>query len=165
MKFEIIVNKSKEVISGKTTNAVLKKVIRDVFPESLCLDFTEIYDSSIKGINFSYISLAGSNLSYTEFVNCLFDTCDFKNCDIQGSIFTCCDFEGAKNITSFGPVGRERRIGYVVNHNKCQMVKLGCFWGPLKEAVEEIRYKYGTKSTYEAYLKAAAASLKEKKDC
>jgi hypothetical protein len=162
MKLILTVDGITEAYSGKNTSAVLRKVLKK-YPVKLKFDLSECYGDNLKDLNFSGTDLSESIFGYSSFENCCFVGCDFKNCNLREATFYPCDFENATNITAFGPVGGARRIGYVVNHDNCQMVKLGCFWGTLKEAVEEIRYKYGMKSSYEAYLKAAAKSLKEQK--
>lgn len=71
------------------------------------------------------------------------------------------DLHGAKHIVSFTGVGGLRRYGYAVRHEKCVMVKLGCFWGTEKEAFKAIGKKYGKRSAYGQIVKAACRVVKE----
>lgn len=73
------------------------------------------------------------------------------------------NLHGAKSIVSFGPVGKERRIGYAVSHNDGPRIQLGCFWGTLDEACVAIAKKYGENSTYEQLARAACAVLDDSK--
>lgn len=65
----------------------------------------------------------------------------------------------AKGIVSFGPVGKNRRIGYAVNHGSYAMVKLGCFWGTARSAIEAVTEAYGKNSTYVRLIRAAVAEV------
>lgn len=79
---------------------------------------------------------------------------DLRRADLGGA-----DLRGALSIMSFGPVGKERRIGYVVKHEECIMVKLGCFWEPELDAVKAIKAKYGESSNYQLLVYAACREV------
>lgn len=67
---------------------------------------------------------------------------------------------GAKGICSFGPVGKELRIGFAVIRCAGEInIKLGCFWGTLEEALQAIQSKYGDDSNYARLVEAAAKTL------
>jgi hypothetical protein len=95
--------------------------------------------ANLRGENLHWVNLHGANLS--------------------GADLSKVDLHGVKNIVSFGPVGKERRIGYAVQHDDGPRVQLGCFWGTLDEACAAIAEKYGDASTYEALVRAACAVL------
>ena len=68
--------------------------------------------------------------------------------------------EGANLIYSFGPAGKEKRIGYAVAHGDSAMVKLGCFWGAEADALAAIEAKYGAGSDYAAQVDLACKIVK-----
>ena len=153
------------ISSGKTVSAAMKNAVKNYsYDEPFNFDLTDFSYQEIKGIDFYFNDIndiRGSKFSDNTFINCNFVCVDFLNCDIRDTTFEYCSFEYAKNIIQFGPIGEHHRIGYAVMHDSGPMIKLGCFWGTQKEAVEEIRYKYGMKSSYEAIVKAACKQLKE----
>ena len=68
--------------------------------------------------------------------------------------------EGAKRIYSFGPVGKEKHIGYAVADGDSAMVKLGCFWGAEADALAAIEAEYGADSNYAAQVALACKIVK-----
>jgi hypothetical protein len=83
--------------------------------------------------------------------------------DLSGADLSGADLSGSKNIYSFGPIGKELRIGFAIKKDKEITIKLGCFEGTEKEAIAAIKKKYGRTSTYADQIKLAVKILKEQK--
>ena len=98
--------------------------------------------------------LSGANLSEADLSGAYLNGANLRRAYLNGA-----NLYGAKNIVSFGPVGKDLRIGYAVQHEEGPRVQLGCFWGTLDEACAAIATKYGDASTYEALVRAACAVL------
>jgi len=107
------------------------------------LSGADLYDADLYGANLSGANLYGANLS--------------------GAILIGADLSGADGIMSFGPIGKEKRIGYAwLDKDGHAVIILGCHVGNLKDTVKAIREKYGTKSTYEAMVRLSAKIIEEK---
>ena len=86
---------------------------------------------------------------------------NLRGANLRGAGLSGADLYYAKGVVSFGPVGREKRIGHAVANDGGPRVKLGCFWGPLTDALAAIEAKYGAGSSYAALVSAAGAVLTE----
>ena len=84
--------------------------------------------------------------------------------DLSGANLSDANLCRAKDIYSFGPIGKAGRIGIAVKHETQVMFQLGCFWGTKKEALTAIKGKYGKGSTYAAQVRLAAKILEMKND-
>jgi hypothetical protein len=111
--------------------------------------------ANLRGAYLEGAYLRGANLScaYLEGAN-------LRGADLIGANLRGADLEGAKRIYSFGPVGKEARIGYAVAHADGAMVKLGCFWGAEADALAAIEAKYGAGSAYAAQVSLACKIVK-----
>lgn len=83
---------------------------------------------------------------------------DLYGANLRGADLHGANLYGAKGVTSFGPIGDERRVCFAYISNGVQ-TRLGCFNGDHNKAIEAIRAKYGEHSTYELMLRAAVWSL------
>jgi hypothetical protein len=110
--------------------------------------------ANLRGANLSDANLRGADLSDADLSDANLSGANLSGADLRGA-----DLRGAESIVSFGPVGRERRIGYAVRHNGNAMVQLGCFWGAEDQAFAAIADKYGPTSTYAAFVRAACAEV------
>lgn len=75
----------------------------------------------------------------------------------------CADLEGAYSIFSFGPIGEEKRICFLVKHENTIMFQLGCFWGDAEEAKEAVAKKYGKDSYYYCLIVLACGVMEPPK--
>lgn len=146
--------------SGKTMQRALKKIVERTYNTG-SFDLSKSSFNEIKNINFYGYEGIECVFGENYFINCDFSTFNFENCNIKGTTFQGCNFEWAENIIQFGPVGKSRRIGFAVMHDKGPMIQLGCFWGTKREALKEIKANYGAKSPYEVVVKAACRELEE----
>ena len=85
---------------------------------------------------------------------------NLEGADLEVAYLRGAHLRGAKRIYSFGPVGREARIGYAVAHGDRAMVKLGCFWGAEADALAAIEARYGAGSDYAAQVDLACKIVK-----
>lgn len=102
--------------------------------------------------------LIGANLSGADLYRANLFGANLYRADLSRTNLTGADLTGACGIISFGPIGEQRRIGYIIN-GPTIMVQLGCFYSTLGEALAAIALKYGNNSKYAALVIAAAATL------
>lgn len=119
--------------------------------------------ADLQGTNLRNAYLAGTNLQGTNLEGANLEGADLEGADLKGAYLQGAYLAGAKSLVSFGPVGNEGRIGYAVQHEKSIMVRLVCFWGTEKEAIEAVSKKYGARSGYVSILRAACKCVKEQK--
>ena len=85
---------------------------------------------------------------------------DLRDANLSGANLRDANLSGADGIVSFGPVGKEKRIGYAwLDEDGKAVIMLGCHVGNLKDTVKAIQEKYGKKSTYEMLVRASVAEL------
>jgi hypothetical protein len=117
--------------------------------------------ADLSGASLRGADLSGADLSWADLSGADLRGANLSEADLSGASLREADLSGANQIISFGPVGREKRIGYAVKHGDVCMVKLGCFWGTEAEALTAIEAKYGANSTYAALVTASCSVLKE----
>jgi len=118
-----------------------------------------LHEADLRGADLRGADLRGANLHGADLRGADLHEADLRGVDLRGV-----DLRGADAIISFGPVGREKRIGYAwLDKDGKAIIKLGCHEGNLKETVAAIRAKYGAKSAYEGVVKACVKSLEEEK--
>ena len=123
----------------------------------------DLRGADLRGANLRGADLRGADLRGVNLRGVNLSGADLSGADLTGADLTEADLTGAENIYQFGPVGKSGRIGYAVKHETAIMVKLGCFWGTVTEAVTAIREKYGEGSLYEKQVAMAVEILNEKK--
>jgi hypothetical protein len=129
----------------------------------------DLSEADLKGANLSRAYLSGANLSGANLSGANLSRADLSGANLSGANLSRANLSmaylsgaylsRAGNFISFGPIGRDRRIGYAVLHDDGSRVQLGCFWGTLDEACKAIAAKYGESSSYEALVRAACAAL------
>ncbi|MGB0817797.1 MAG: pentapeptide repeat-containing protein [Candidatus Puniceispirillaceae bacterium] len=119
--------------------------------------------ADLRGADLRGADLRGADLEGADLEGADLRGADLRGADLEGAYLEGADLEGANSLVSFGPVGKKGRIGYVVQHEKTIMVRLGCFWGSEKEAIAAVSKKYGSRSGYAGILRAACKVLKEQK--
>jgi hypothetical protein len=113
-----------------------------------------LYGANLSGADLSGADLYGADLSGA----------DLYGADLSGADLYGADLYGADGIMSFGPIGKEKRIGYVwLDKDNKAVIRLGCHVGNLKDTVKAIRSKYGAKSNYEAVVRACVKELEEQR--
>jgi len=113
----------------------------------------------LSGANLSGANLSGANLSRADLSGANLSGANLSRANLSMAYLSGAYLSRAGNFISFGPIGRDRRIGYAVLHDDGSRVQLGCFWGTLDEACKAIAAKYGESSSYEALVRAACAAL------
>ena len=88
---------------------------------------------------------------------------DLSGASLSGAHLSCADLSRADGIMSFGPIGRDGRIGYAVLHADVVMYQLGCHWGNLVGTCAAIVSKYGADSLYEKQVRLASEILEATK--
>ena len=138
---------------------------------SAILTGADLSDANLTGANLSDANLIGADLSDANLTDAdltdaiLTDAiligADLSDANLTDADLTWAILTWAKGIIKFGPVGEHERTGYAVDHGDMIMVKLGCFWGTKKDALEAISEKYGENSEYAAAVEAACTELKK----
>ena len=100
--------------------------------------------------------LSGANLSRADL-----SRADLSGASLSGAHLSCADLSRADGIMSFGPIGRDGRIGYAVLHADVVMYQLGCHWGNLVDTCAAIVRKHGADSLYEKQVRLASEILEE----
>lgn len=86
---------------------------------------------------------------------------NLRGSNLEGANLRGANLEYTTGIISFGPIGKSKRIGCAVMHENGPMIKLGCFWGNMKEAKNAIEIEYGKDSSYWKVVKACCDALME----
>ena len=145
------------------------------------LSDADLRGSDLSGVNLRYTDLRGANLRYTDLYKADLTFADLSGANLYKANLSRADLSGAdlykanlsdanlykvelsgaQNITSFGPVGKSRRIGYAVKYDNYIMIQLGCFWDTSDEAIKQVSEKYGEDSGYVLMIKGACKCLEE----
>ena len=121
----------------------------------------DLSNTDLRDVNFRDANLMGADLSNTDLRGADFRGANFRWTRLERSNIG--DTKGIKAYATFGPIGLGRRYGHVIlNDDFDPIVYLGCnAWTP-KEAYRAIKQKYGKKSTYAAFVRAAVNELVER---
>lgn len=131
----------------------------DLSAANLCK--ANLLDTNLFSVHLYGANLRGANLSGAKLISADLRSVDLFGINLSGADLSGAYLSGAKNIYTFGPVGKNNRIAYAVKHDNCVMVQLGCFWGTSDQAIDAIRNKYGENSSYESQIKLAVRILQE----
>ena len=145
MAIEIKHRVSGETLFTSNTATDLASAVKEAVKTKTNLEGANLEAANLRGACLEGANLEGANL----------EAANLRGADLEGAYL-----EGAKRIYSFGPVGREARIGYAVAHGDSAMVKLGCFWGAETDALAAIEAKYGAGSDYAAQVALACKIVK-----
>jgi len=118
--------------------------------------------AALTGANISYADLTGANLSHADLTGANLSYADLTEASLSVADITGANLWRAKGIIAFGPVPTSGRMGYVVKHEKCVMVQLGCWWGTLAETLKRIAevHPNAKGKAYAGLVRASARSLK-----
>ena len=119
-----------------------------------------LYGAYLGGANLEGAYLYGAYLRDAYLRGAYLRDANLEGAYLRGANLEGAYLEGAKRIYSFGPAGREARIGYAVAHGDSAMVKLGRFWGAEADALAAIKAKYGAGSDYAAQVALACKIVK-----
>ena len=108
-------------------------------------------------------NLRGANLHGANLSGAYLHGANLSGADLSGAYLYGANLGGAEGIVSFGPIGKNGRIGYAVQHTDGPMFALGCFWGDLKDTRAAIVAKYGKNSLYEKMIILAGKIVMEAK--
>ena len=102
-------------------------------------------EANLGGANLGGAYLRGANL---------------REANLGGAYLGGAYLRDANHIMSFGPIGKERRIGTISIKDNKPLVHLGCFTGSEKDALSAIKKKYGPRSTYASVVRAMCAECR-----
>ena len=112
-------------------------------------------------------NLRGANLRDADLRDADLEDANLRDADLYGANLLNADLEGAnlrsaKGIILFGPVPTSGRIGYAVQHEKCVMVQLGCFWDTAANAIKKVLEVHPNEKgkAYASLIRAAVRALK-----
>ena len=165
-------------IKHKETSEIIHEVdVKDGYElREANLSGANLRDADLSGADLSGADLRGADLSDADLSDADLSRADLRGSDLSGADLSGADLykanlsdanlykvelSGAQNITSFGPVGKSRRIGYAVKYDNYIMIQLGCFWDTSDEAIKQVSKKYGEDSGYVLMIKAACKCLEE----
>ena len=103
--------------------------------------------------------ITGANITNACLVRADITGANLTGANLTGANLTGANLTDAKGIISFGPVGTEGRIGYIVAQDDEPMVQLGCWWETLSKTIEILERE--RTPGYVAIVKAAALVLSE----
>ena len=109
-----------------------------------------------ESVNAVRADLRGAYLSKADLSGADLRGADLRWADLSGAYLS-----GAFGIVSFGPVGSQGRIGYIVQCEIEPMVLLGCWWGTLSATIAKLKAERSP--GYVAIVEAAALVLSERK--
>ena len=137
--------------------------LRDAKLRDADLRVANLRDTDLSGADLSGANLSGADLSGAYLSGAYLSGADLSGADLRCADLSDANLYRANGIMSFGPIGKEKRIGYAwLDKDSKAMFILGCHNGNLKDTVTAIRSKYGLKSTYEAMVKLVAKIIEEK---
>lgn len=125
------------------------------------LQGADLQGADLRGADLQGADLERANLQGADLYGADLSGADLYGADLRGANLRGADLQGAVGIYSFGSIGVDKRIGYAIKHADCVMVRLGCFWGTLDEAIEAVQKKYGENSTYEKQIRLAVEILEK----
>jgi hypothetical protein len=107
------------------------------------------------GANLSRANLSGAYLIGANLSGAYLIGANLSRANLSGA-----DLWGANGIVSFGPIGKEKHIGYAwLDKDDHAVIMLGCHVGNIKDTVTAIWAKYGVRSSYEAVVRACVREL------
>ena len=112
--------------------------------------------ADLRGAYLRGADLSRADLSMADLREAYLSGADLSKADLRGA-----DLRGAFGIVSFGPVGSQGRIGYIVQCEIEPMVLLGCWWGTLSATIAKLKAERSP--GYVAIVEAAALVLSERK--
>lgn len=108
--------------------------------------------ANLTGADLSYAYLTGASLADANLRRANLRRANLRHANLSGvdlhdahlscANLTGADLTGAIGITSAGPIGRERRIIYAVDHGDRVMVQAGCRWDTAEAVVAAIESGY-----------------------
>ena len=132
---------------------------------------TELRGADLDSANLGGADLFRADLSNANLINADLSGADLSRADLMGADLRYTKLErsnigrtkGIRAYATFGPIGMLQRYGYVIlNDDFDPIVYLGCRAGTPKETYRAIKRKYGKKSTYAAFVRAAVNELVER---
>jgi len=119
--------------------------------------------ADLSSANLRYADLSGADLSGADLSGADLSGADLSGANLRDADLSDADLRGANGIMLFGPIGKNRRIGYAALHADCIMFQLGCHWGNLPDTCAAIVKKYGENSDYERMVKLCAEILESQR--
>jgi hypothetical protein len=150
---DVIFTSEKETLKEALEEAVSQHTVLNgaflngAFLNRAVLDGAFLDGASLNGASLNRASLDGASLNGA-FLNRAF----LEGASLNRAVLNRASLNGAESIVSFGPVGKERRMGYAVDHGDKVMVQLGCWWGDAGCAVQRIQDVYAEGPMREAYI-------------
>ena len=95
--------------------------------------------ANLRGAYLTGAYLTGVNLTRANLTRANLRGANLRGANLTRANLTGADLTGAKSILSIGPGGSRMDILYAVKHDKCIMVKAGCFWGSIDEFEKAVK--------------------------
>ena len=118
--------------------------------------------------NLRYADLHYANLRYADLRYADLSSADLRYADLRYANLSYANLRSAKNAIipiTIGQCGNDIRTGYAIwdDIEKKVFVRLGCFYGEEKKAIDAVSKKYGSRSGYLMMVRAACKIAKERK--
>jgi len=136
-------------------------------------ELEQLHGAQLRGAQLQGAQLHGADLQDADLQGAQLHGADLRDADLwgaqlrgvclQGARLQGADLREATGIVSVGPVGKEGRIVYIVDHGDKMMIQAGCFWGDEFEFAKAVTKKYGPGSSYLALVYAACRELEERR--
>jgi hypothetical protein len=124
----------------------------------------DLRGANLREANLREANLREANLYRANLYGAYLRGANLRGADLRGADLREADLRGAIGIISFGPIGKDKRIGYAwLDKEGKAVIILGCHEGNLEDTVNAIVKKYGDKSTYEAVVRACVMELEDRK--
>ena len=158
------------VRDGESVNAVRADLrgayLSKAYLRGADLSKADLRGADLRGADLSKAYLRGADLSGADLSGAYLSGADLRGADLRGAdlsgaYLSGADLSGAFGIVSFGPVGSQGRIGYIVQCEIEPMVLLGCWWGTLSATIAKLKAERSP--GYVAIVEAAALVLSERK--
>ena len=142
-------------LDGESVNAVRADLrgadLSKAYLSKAALSKADLSKADLRGADLRWAYLRGAYLRGAY----------LSGADLSGAYLSGADLSGAFGIVSFGPVGSQGRIGYIVQCEIEPMVLLGCWWGTLSATIAKLKAERSP--GYVAIVEAAALVLSERK--
>ena len=123
----------------------------------------DLRGADLRGADLRWSDLTGAILYDADLTGADLRAADLRGANLGGANLGGAYLFGAHGIVSAGPVGRERRIVYAVDHDDRVMVQAGCRWDTADAVVAAIEDGYADapamRDAYVATVRAMVATL------
>ena len=128
----------------------------------------DLSSADLRYADLRYADLRYANLSYADLRYADLSSADLHYANLSSADLHYANLRSAKNAIipiTIGQCGNDIRTGYAIwdDIEKKVFVRLGCFYGEEKKAIDAVSKKYGSRSGYLMMVRAACKIAKERK--